>query len=73
MANWTRPGKLFQSLIQKYPQSETVDNAQFWIGESYYREKWYERAILEYQTVIEKISQGQQSAGGHAEAGAGAV
>jgi tol-pal system protein YbgF len=52
--------QLFQSLIQKYPKSETVDNAQFWIGESYYREKWYERAILEYQTVIEKYPKGNK-------------
>jgi tol-pal system protein YbgF len=52
--------KLFQELIQKYPKSETVDNAQFWIGESYYREKWYERAILEYQTVIEKYPKGNK-------------
>ncbi len=50
----------FQSLIQKYPQSEMVDNAQFWIGESYFREKWYERAILEYQTVIEKYPKGNK-------------
>jgi tol-pal system protein YbgF len=52
--------QIFQSLIQKYPQSETVDNAQFWIGESYYREEWYERAILEYQTVIEKYPKGNK-------------
>ena len=52
--------QLFQSLIQTYPKSETVDNAQFWIGESYYREKWYERAILEYQTVIEKYPKGNK-------------
>ena len=52
--------QIFQSLIQKYPQSESADNAQFWIGESYYREKWYERAILEYQTVIEKYPKGNK-------------
>ena len=31
-----------------------------WIGESYYREKWFERAILEYQTVIEKYPKGNK-------------
>ena len=50
----------FQKLIQKYPKSENADNAQFWIGESYYREKWYERAILEYQTVLEKYPKGNK-------------
>lgn len=51
---------LFQKLIKEYPKSSNVDNAQFWIGESYYREKWYERAILEYQTVIEKYPKGNK-------------
>ncbi len=52
--------QLFQKLIQDHPKSSNVDNAQFWIGESYYREKWYERAILEYQTVIEKYPKGNK-------------
>ncbi len=52
--------QLFQELIQKFPKSNNADNAQFWIGESYYREKWYERAILEYQTVIEKYPKGNK-------------
>jgi len=50
----------FQKLIQDYPTSDNADNAQFWIGESYYREKWYERAILEYQTVLEKYPKGNK-------------
>lgn len=52
--------QLFQKLIREHPKSENADNAQFWIGESFFREKWYERAILEYQTVIEKYPQGNK-------------
>lgn len=52
--------QLFQKLIATYPTSENVDNAQFWIGESYYREKWYEKAIIEYQEVIEKYPNGNK-------------
>ncbi len=52
--------QLFHKLIQEHPKSADADNAQFWIGESYYREKWYERAILEYQTVIEKYPKGNK-------------
>jgi tol-pal system protein YbgF len=52
--------QLFLSLIKNFPKSEYADNAQYWIGESYYREKWYERAILEYQTVIEKYPKGNK-------------
>lgn len=52
--------KGFEAVIEKFPQSEHADNAQFWIGEIYYREKWYEKAILEYQKVIEKYPDGNK-------------
>lgn len=50
----------FQQLVMQYPKTKYADNAQFWIGETYYREKWYEKAILEYQKVIEKYPQGNK-------------
>lgn len=50
----------FQDFIDKYPKSRNADNAQFWIGEIYYREKWYEKAILEYQKVIENYPRGNK-------------
>jgi TolA-binding protein len=46
--------KKFQELIEKFPKSERADNAQFWIGEIYYREKWYEKAILILEELIKK-------------------
>jgi len=52
--------KGFQQLIETYPKSQQADNAQFWIGETYYREKWYEKAILEYQKVIENYPSGNK-------------
>ncbi len=52
--------KGFQDFIKRYPNSKNADNAQFWIGEIYYREKWYEKAILEYQNVIEKYPKGNK-------------
>jgi len=50
----------FQKLIKQHPKSKNADNAQFWIGEIYYREKWYEKAIIEYQNVIEKHPKGNK-------------
>jgi tol-pal system protein YbgF len=50
----------FAELIKQFPQSKNADNAQFWIGETYYREKWFEKAILEYQKVIEKYPEGNK-------------
>jgi len=52
--------KGFEQLLADYPQSQEADNSQFWIGETYYREKWYEKAILEYQKVIEKYPSGNK-------------
>jgi len=52
--------KGFQRLLTQFPASDNADNAQFWIGETFYREKWYEKAILEYQKVIEKYPKGNK-------------
>lgn len=50
----------FAKLIKTYPKSTNADNAQFWIGETYYREKWFEKAILEYQEVIKSYPNGNK-------------
>jgi tol-pal system protein YbgF len=52
----------FQIFLKENPKSEKADNAQFWIAETYYHEKWYEKAILGYQEVIEKYSKGNKVA-----------
>jgi len=44
----------FEEVIQSYPASASAGSAQFWIGETFFREKAYEKSILEYQKVIEK-------------------
>jgi tol-pal system protein YbgF len=58
--NFNAAREEFQKFIKEFPKSKNVDNAQFWIGETYYREKWYEKAILEYQKVIEKYPKGNK-------------
>jgi tol-pal system protein YbgF len=52
--------KGFEKLIKEFPKSQHADNAQFWIGETYYKEKWYEKAILEYQKVMENYPKGNK-------------
>ncbi|ACN16137.1 putative aspartyl/asparaginyl beta-hydroxylase (Aspartate beta-hydroxylase) (Peptide-aspartate beta-dioxygenase) [Desulforapulum autotrophicum HRM2] len=52
--------KAFEAFLKPYPESDNADNARFWIAESYYREKWYEKAILEYQKVIENYPKGNK-------------
>jgi len=46
----------FTALMQAYPKSELFDDAQFYLAESYFSEKWYEKAVLEYQTLIAKYT-----------------
>ena len=53
--------ELFRAFLKQYPKSKNADNAQFWLGEIYYREKWYEKAILEYQKVIENYPKGNKT------------
>ncbi|MEN8759898.1 MAG: tol-pal system protein YbgF [Desulfobacterales bacterium] len=50
----------FQEFTKRFPDSQNADNAQFWIGEIYYREKWYEKAIVEYQKVVEDYPKGNK-------------
>jgi len=51
----------FNAFLKQYPKSKNADNAQFWIAEIFYREKWYEKAILEYQKVIENYPRGNKA------------
>jgi tol-pal system protein YbgF len=50
----------FQEFLKRYSKSAIADSAQFWVGEIYYRQKWYEKAILEYQKVIENYPKGNK-------------
>ena len=50
----------FEELIQRYPASTNAGSAQFWVGETFFREKAYEKSILEYQKVIEKYPKGNK-------------
>lgn len=44
----------FDAFVKHYPKSKYVNNAVFWMGETYYQLKDYESAILKYQEVLEK-------------------
>nr|WP_319395258.1 tol-pal system protein YbgF [uncultured Desulfobacter sp.] len=52
----------FENFINKYPDSKNADNARFWIADSYYAEKWYEKAILEYQKVLDNYPNSNKNA-----------
>ncbi|OGP79019.1 MAG: tol-pal system protein YbgF [Deltaproteobacteria bacterium RBG_16_49_23] len=50
----------FEAFLKQYPNMELSDNAQFWIGETYYLKKDFEKAILEYEKAIVKYPEGDK-------------
>jgi len=51
---------LYIEFAGKFPNHPLADNAQFWVGETYYKEGKFEDAILEYQKVIQRYSTGNK-------------
>jgi tol-pal system protein YbgF len=50
----------FENFLKQYPNTEFSDNAQFWVGECYYFEKKYEKAIIEYDKVTKNFPEGNK-------------
>jgi tol-pal system protein YbgF len=50
----------FEAFLAVYPKGELSDNAQFWIGECYYSEKDYEKAVIAYDDVIKRFPKGDK-------------
>jgi len=59
----------FELFLEKFSDSDHADNARFWIGEIYFAEQWYERAILEYEKVIKNYPDGNKVAGAYLKQG----
>lgn len=45
----------FTKFLELYPKNDLAANARYWVGETYYSEKKYEQAILEFQNVIKNF------------------
>ena len=50
----------FGQFLTRYPNSEMADNAQYWIGESYYAQNQHQEAARNFETVIYKYSGGDK-------------
>ncbi|MDA1000068.1 MAG: tol-pal system protein YbgF [bacterium] len=59
--SFPRARLLLQRFIEKYPTHELADDAQYLIGESYFAEKNYERAILSYNKVQVDYANGDKA------------
>ncbi|PLY01475.1 MAG: tol-pal system protein YbgF [Desulfuromonas sp.] len=47
----------FQSFLKQFPEHALAVNAEYWIGETYYGEKQYKNAILQFQEIIDNYPQ----------------
>jgi tol-pal system protein YbgF len=47
--------ELLTKFVEQYPNHELAANARYWTGETYYTEKMYEQAILEFEKVIKNF------------------
>jgi len=43
-----------------FPDSSLLDNAQYWLAETYYKDKDYRKALREFQAVVEKFPQSRK-------------
>ena len=52
----------FAEFLRRYPQSTLADNAQYWIGESFYAQEDYARSAAEFATVPSTYPSGDKAA-----------
>ena len=46
--------EMMETFLKRYPDHDLAVNAAYWIGETYYAEKNYEQAILQFEEIIQK-------------------
>jgi tol-pal system protein YbgF len=51
----------FQSFLDQYPNSDFADNAQYWLGESYYVTRNYDIALTAFQTLLDQYPESPKS------------
>jgi len=49
--------ELMETFLNRYPGDDLAINAAYWIGETYYAEKAYEKAILQFEEIIQKYGE----------------
>ncbi|MFQ5585294.1 MAG: tol-pal system protein YbgF [Thermodesulfobacteriota bacterium] len=52
---------VFQRFANEYPQHHLADNALYWIGEVYYSQQKYRRALEEFQGLISHYPKGNKA------------
>jgi tol-pal system protein YbgF len=50
----------FEDYLKAFPDTPLSDNAWFWIGEAFYNEGQYEKAILTYDKIVREFQKGDK-------------
>jgi tol-pal system protein YbgF len=50
----------FQEYLTNFPSTDLSDNAAYWIGESYYRQRRFRQAIEQFDTVLTRYPKGDK-------------
>ena len=49
-----------RAFLKRYPRHDFADNAQYWLGESFYAQKDYQHALVEFRATIETYPRGNK-------------
>jgi tol-pal system protein YbgF len=49
--------ELMETFLKRYPDDDLAVNAAYWVGETHYAEKAYEKAILQFEDLIQKYGE----------------
>jgi len=52
----------FRQFVRQHPNSDLIDNAQYWIGEVFYAQGRYSNAIEEFEKVVRRYRNSDKSA-----------
>mgnify|MGYP005850091171 CR=1 FL=1 len=63
-ANYNQAIEAFSDYLQKYPTGKYSDNAQYWLGETYYVKRDFDNAINAYQALIDNYPESSKLAHG---------
>ena len=55
--NYVKATEAFQGFIKKYPDSQNIVNARYWLGQLYLLQGQPDRSIDQFQTIVKKYSQ----------------
>ncbi len=53
----------FQQYLDEFPGTDLADNATYWIGESYYRQRRFRQAIQQFDEVLARYGRSDKTAG----------